>query len=350
MRRNARTPSTRLLVSVALAAILLPGLTGGHLIECARGAVYVTEDMLWPGGIVPVQYEDGFDPFSRIRVEIAFDIWEQVANVQFVPWDGEAEDYVLVRNPPGGGGSNSRIGRVGEQQILNIRAELTNITDYGLAHEVGHTLGYYHTHQRPDWDDYVDRFDARIDTCRFGNFSAEPTALAYPRNAMDYTSVMSYGECIFATCGRVENMSCACEDDTCNRYSFPGCSSNCCDMDSITCCSEDPLNCRVLLIEDFGDRFLYQFEMGQREYITEIDAKVMSWLYPQPGTFFLEANYSPTDETGTFHHPFLTVQSVLDNAPDNIRLIVQPGTYQQPVDIITKPMIIEAGHGAFVIR
>lgn len=317
----------------------------------ARGAVYVPEDRLWPGGIVPVQYDPDFDFFSRVRVEIAFDIWERVANVQFVQWDGVAADYIYVRNTPGGGGSNSREGRVGGPQFLNIRADLTGITDYGLAHEVGHLLAYYHTHQRLDWDNYVDKFSSRIDTCFIGNFDPAEGSFAYPRNAMDYTSVMSYGECIFATCGRVENTSCACDDDTCNRYSFPGgCTSNCCDQMGITCCSEDPLNCRTLLIDDFGDRFLYQFEMGQREYLTEIDAKVMSWLYPQPGTRFLEANYSPSDETGTFHHPYLTVQSVLDNAPNNIRLIVQPGTYEQPADIITKPMIIEAGHGPFVIR
>jgi hypothetical protein len=171
---------------------------------------------------------------------------------------------------------------------------------------------------------------------------------------MDYESVMSYGQCIFNICGTVENTDCDCDDSSCTRYPFiDGCDpsvESCCDRATITCCSEDPVSCRVLEIKDEGDRALYQTDMGQRSYLSEMDALVMSWLYPQPNWRFMELNYSPSDETGTFHEPYVSVQSMLDLAPQNVVILAHPATYPRPTSVMSKPMVIKPARGTVLIR
>ncbi len=325
---------------------------GLALLPSTQAAVYVPEDGLWPNGVVPYRFDPGMDLASQIRVLIAFDIWEQVASVDFVEWTGE-DNYVTVRNTPGGGGSSSEEGMQGGEQFLNIRQDLTGITDYGLAHEVGHLLAYYHTHQRPDRQTYITYYQGRVNDCGAGNYNIASDALAYPRNLMDYDSVMSYGECIFNICSRTLNEDCPCGSDDCKRYFFPTCNlsdSECCALSTIDCCDEDPESCRVLEIKDEGDRALFQAGMGQRDHLSEIDALVMSWLYPQPGWRFMELNYPDSDETGTFHHPYVGVQSMLDQAPQNITLWAQPAVYPRPSSVLTKPMTIKAARGSVLIR
>ncbi len=332
--------------------LLLVAVVSFALLPAALGAVYVQEDDLWPGGVVPYQFDPGMDIASQIRVLIAFDIWEQVANVTFVERTDEA-DYITVRNPPGGGGSSSDVGRQGNEQFLNIRADLTGVTDYGLAHEVGHLLAYYHTHQRPDRDQYVTYYTERVNDCGADNYDIAPDSLGYPRNQMDYDSVMAYGECIFNICNRDFNPDCPCGSSDCRRYPFSNCNlsdSECCALDTIDCCDEDPESCRVLEIIDEDDRATFQENMGHRDYLSEFDALVMSWLYPEPNWRFMELNYQPSDETGTFHHPYVTVPSMLERAPNNIILWAQPAVYPRPTAVMSKPMVIKAARGRVVIR
>jgi hypothetical protein len=178
-------------------------------------------------------------------------------------------------------------------------------------------------------------------------------ALAYPRNAMDFDSVMAYGQCIFNICARDFNPNCACGDDSCRRYPWTDCDqpdAECCAQDTIDCCDEDPEACRVLEIIDEGDRALFQEDMGQRDHLSFWDATVMSWVYPQPGWRFMELNYSPSNETGTFHHPYVNVESMLDGAPPGSTILTLPANYARPATAMTKPVTIAAPLGGVVIR
>lgn len=329
--------------SVFLKAQVLLALATG---VSAHAAVYVDSNRLWPGGVVPFEWHNNISFENRLHVVAAMYIWEEVANVSFVFRNGET-DYVVIQDAEGSAGSSSpTIGRGGGRQDLFIRQELSNITEFGLAHEVGHVLGFHHTHQRPDRNTYVTYYSGRVNDCKSGNFSVQSDALGYPRNQMDYDSVMSYGQCIFSNCGLTLDTDCSCADGSeCPRWT-----SNDCSLATVTCCSESPASCRVLEIKDLTDRGLWQTALGQRDHLSKIDALTMSFMYPQPNWRFLELNYSGSDETGTFYEPYVTFSDAVDAMPNGGVLWVQPATYSGSSGVVSKPMLIRAPLGGVLIR
>jgi hypothetical protein len=285
--------------------------------SAAEASVYVPANRLWTGGVVPFEWHPDISIANRLRVVIAMNIWLEVANVEFVVRTDET-DYVLIQNAPGDSGSRSaEVGRNGGKQDLFIRQDLSGVTDYGLAHELGHVLGYYHTQQRPDRDTYLTWYEGRTSDSGKGNFAIESNALAYPRAAMDYDSVMSYGRCTFSLCG-----------DECQS-----------DLDS----------CRVLEINDPEDAAEFDALMGQRSYLTRVDALTMSFLYPPSGWRFVETGYDGNIESGTFHDPYLTVDKAVLSAPNNAIVWVQPGHYELGSGVVTKAMTLRAPLGGVTI-
>lgn len=320
-----------------LGALVLP-------YQPARAAVYVPSSRLWPGGIVPFVWDADVPVANRLRVISAMNIWMGVANVQFVLRTNEA-DYVRIRNAPGDTGSRSaEVGRDGGVQDLFIRQDLSGITDYGLAHELGHVLGYYHTHQRPDRETYVHYYATRVNDCEAGNFSIVNSALGYPRHSMDFDSVMSYPQCTFSNCGLTFHGECSCGDTNCERWE-----SNDCSSAGVVCCSEDPDSCRVLEIQDPDDAAQWQTLMGQRSHLSEIDAMTMSFLYPQSNWRFLELNYAGGN-VGTFHDPYRTLSGAVSATPVESVLWIQPGTYSRPAGTITKRMTLRAPLGGVRVQ
>ena len=49
----------------------------------------------------------------------------------------------------------SRVGRLGGKQEILIGSVQAKCKVGNLIHELGHTLGFFHEHSRPDRDDYV---------------------------------------------------------------------------------------------------------------------------------------------------------------------------------------------------
>lgn len=299
----------RVLVLIVLAALAC------H--STAHASAYVKANRLWPSGVVPYVWDDDLPQENRDRVTAAMNIWMDATPVTFVLRTDET-DYVLIQNAAGDDGSSSpTIGRGGNKQNLYIRQDLSGITDFGLAHELGHVLGFHHTHQRPDRDDYVTWYKERTTESGIPNFEIAPNALGYPRNAMDYNSVMSYGRCTFAIC----------ED-----------------------CKVNLDTCRVLEINDANDAMEFDAKMGQREYLTRLDAMVMSFMYPPAGWRFIERDYPDNAESGTFHYPYLTVDKALTDAPNNATVWVQPGNYESASGTFNKPMLLRAPLGEVAIR
>jgi len=312
-----------------------------------RAAVYVPADRLWTNNVVPFVWDPAVPFPNRLRVVAAMNVIEEVANITFELQTNET-DYVYIQNAPGDTGSRSpTIGRGGNEQDLFIRQDLSDITTFGLAHELGHVLGLYHTHQRPDRNAYVTYYSGRVNDCRAGNFTVASDSLGYPRNAMDYDSVMSYGECIFSNCGLTFDSTCSCDDQSCNRWT-----SNDCDLLSVTCCSENPSACRVIEIDDPIERAQWQALLGQRDHFSYIDAITLSFMYPQGHWRFLERNYAGTSNTGTFHDPYEDLTTALDEAPTGAVLWIQPAGYNAPgpAGVMNKAMLLRAPLGGVVIR
>ena len=62
-----------------------------------------------------------------------------------------------------------------------------------MAHELGHALGLFHEHQRPDRDEYISVVRENIKTGQESNFSpVSPTFIDYLGVPYDLTSDMHY--------------------------------------------------------------------------------------------------------------------------------------------------------------
>ena len=136
---------------------------------------------LWQGGIVP--YEINPDLGNIVSIREAIRTFEQQTNVRFVARYLQ-EDYVRFSKQTSGP-PNSEEGRMGGRQFVNA-----SLNDVGsLIHEICHTLGVMHEHQREDRDDFV-IFHADRVTEYLGEYETRDTALA--TQTYDFQSIMHY--------------------------------------------------------------------------------------------------------------------------------------------------------------
>ncbi|MCB9851604.1 MAG: hypothetical protein H6819_00805 [Phycisphaerales bacterium] len=312
----------------------------------AHAGTYVgTSAELWPDGIVPYEWAPDMIEDNKQKVLDAMLVWESVANIDFVPRNGE-DDYVLIQNAGPNNGSNARVGRgAGGARTLNIREDWTNWSEdgilYGLSHEVGHILGFHHTHQRPDRAMYIDVIEERINDCSIANFDIEADSLGWPRDVMDFDSVMSYGQCIFSTCNYDFNPDCECGDENCIRWDGHDC-------DIEFCCEDDAVNCRSLDILPPNESF--QGTMGQRNHLSDIDMQLMQFLYPPANWRFMEKIDGGLFNTGSFHRPFPSMPIAQLFAPDDSVVWIVPDTFENADGVYDKPMLYKATHGTVVLR
>jgi hypothetical protein len=118
--------------------------------------------------------------------------------IQFVPWSGQAS-YVNITVEAGGSGEGySDVGMRGMEQTLDCGSGCTVAT---WLHEMGHTVGLLHEHQRPDRASYITLNLANADLPNVpGNF----TLSGYDEQTLglyDYASVMHYCAFCFSKAG-----------------------------------------------------------------------------------------------------------------------------------------------------
>jgi hypothetical protein len=178
-----------------------------------------------------------------------------------------------------------------------------------LAHELGHTLGFYHEQSRPDRDDYVTIHLSNIDPDHRDNFDIEPDAdtLGHP---YDYESIMHYGPCNFSDCG----LLCVCVD----------------------------IGCRTMTTLDPDA----QCTIGQRSQLSTWDILDMRALYGLRHARYLTAGASGV--AGTLSDPFGSLPAAMGLIPDGTTLLIQSGNYGDP-GVFNKPGEWRAHGGAAVL-
>lgn len=136
----------------------------------------------------------------KSHIKHAMEMWSSRTCIKFIPRK-EEKDYVYFTSH-GGGCSSNHVGHSGVKQTINL--ESPGCTRPGtIAHELGHNLGLWHEHTRPDRDKYIRvNLDNVIpgDLINFRRRTSEEVdsqGLEY-----DYGSIMHYRSSAFSVNGK----------------------------------------------------------------------------------------------------------------------------------------------------
>nr|QNH72394.1 toxin candidate TRINITY_DN32249_c4_g5_i3 [Pachycerianthus borealis] len=109
-----------------------------------------TDIRLWPSGVVPYLLDSSVDAVLKQAMLDGIAEYNKYTCLKIIPRTNE-RDYIRIVKPQSG--CNSMVGSIGGEQILNMGP---GCQYKGLAiHELGHAIGFYHEHNRPDRDQYI---------------------------------------------------------------------------------------------------------------------------------------------------------------------------------------------------
>jgi hypothetical protein len=253
------------------------------------------ERSFWTDGIVPYEFDANVSEGQRAAMIGAMREWEAVANVDFITRTSEA-NYLHIQDA---GLNSCPVGMQGGRQDVNIH-------NWGwrflMVHELGHALGFWDEHARPDRDRYVTINTGCIAPAKAHTFDIQPCAGQYGR--YDFDSVMHYG-------GRA-NLN----------TGVPTCTA--------TMAVRPPNEASLTRI-------------AQKADLSEMDKLTMSFIYPEDDWRFVDGYYSGT-ETGSFLEPYSRFTTAEAATPEGGVLWIQPGTYSA-VGTYDKAVTLEAALG-----
>lgn len=155
----------------------------------------------WPGGRVPVYFAVDIPTANQDKFFAACREWEAVANVRFYRQTTENDrDCVrIVNNNVSNNVSNTSTSTVGKptgaQPEIRVGANHWNLR-YILCHEIGHTLGLIHEHQRSDQSTFIQVEYRNVQAPQPGE--PDPQQFFQPlgsenKGPYDFDSVIHYG-------------------------------------------------------------------------------------------------------------------------------------------------------------
>lgn len=162
------------------AVSLAPGLdppTPRHLAPQA-------DEFLWPNGIIPYVIDAEVPPDQADKIRAAIREWNEKTVISLQVRTEQA-DYVRFRATDSGW-CRADVGMSGGEQGVYLPPGGCSVS--ALIHEIGHSVGLYHEHQRQDRDAHVMVFDENLTQWDRKWYSA----VHFGTGPYDYASAMHY--------------------------------------------------------------------------------------------------------------------------------------------------------------
>lgn len=250
------------------------------------GGTFATN--FWSNGIIPYEFDANVTSVHQTAMLTSMGDWQAAANVQFRARTDE-DNYVHIQDSTG---NNSSVGMIGGKQVINI---FNWNNEFIMAHELGHCLGLWHEHTRPDRDSFIAINIDNIQNDYRDQFDKNSSANVYWKYDYDFDSVMHYGQCAF----------------------------------SIDCAAGFTCTCTNAVITVLPPNQAWQTLIGQRAHLSTMDSLTMSFLYPEANWRFADGSYTGSTENGGFLTPYKQVSAGITGTPVGGTLWIQPNSYAE---------------------
>lgn len=172
-----------------LVAALIEGKANNVVLHRDSRAVTTNPNALWPNGIIYYLYDSSVTELLRKNIQHAMDIWENATCLRFETCSN-VSDYVTFYNHPNEEYCTCKsFGHKTGLQNITIGYSCRCVGD--LLHTIGHIIGLYHEHDRPDRDNYVKILRDNIEEEEIEHVSdSEFVSLSYQGVGYDYASIM----------------------------------------------------------------------------------------------------------------------------------------------------------------
>ncbi|XP_029108779.1 bone morphogenetic protein 1-like [Scleropages formosus] len=160
-----------------------------------KRAATARPERVWPEGVIPYVISGNFSGSQRAIFRQAMRHWEKHTCVTFIERTTE-ESYIVFTYRPCG--CCSYVGRRGGgPQAISIGK---NCDKFGIVvHELGHVIGFWHEHTRPDRDEHVIIVRDHIQPGQEYNFlKMEPGEVDSLGETYDFDSIMHYARNTFS--------------------------------------------------------------------------------------------------------------------------------------------------------
>ncbi|CAH8656414.1 unnamed protein product [Schistosoma rodhaini] len=159
----------------------------------------------WTNGVIPYIIQANFSSETKATIMKAMRHWENYTCLSFVERQPHHRSYIIFTEKACG--CCSYVGRRSEDEPQAISIG-KNCDKKGIViHELGHVIGFWHEHTRPDRDEHVDiLLDNVVEGQDFNFKKMDPGEVNSLGEPYDYSSIMHYAKGTFAKANKDETI------------------------------------------------------------------------------------------------------------------------------------------------